>query len=75
METSILEKRIIARFGNQKAFAKASGIPASTLSRLLKGESEWGEDRMIVAIDLLKIPPKEIPAYFFACRTPKTEHL
>lgn len=73
MTSSILEKRITARFGNQKAFSQASGIPESTLSRLLNGESEWGADRMKTTVELLKIPAREIPAYFFDVRTPKTE--
>lgn len=73
MEQSKIEKRIIARFGTQKAFSQASGIPESTLSRLLSGEGSWRQEHMAKAIEVLKIPAREIPAYFFEPVTPKTE--
>ena len=73
MASSILEKRMIARFGNQKEFSKVSGIPKSTLSRLMSGKAKWDAERMAVAVDLLKIPAREIPAYFFAADVPKME--
>ena len=59
-----LKARIDEQFKTRAAFAEAIGVDASTLSRMLSS-GNWKADRIEAAVKVLKIPPKDIPAYFF----------
>lgn len=62
--TKKLEARIVEVFGTQQAFAQASGINESTLSRLLN-RGNWKASQIEAAVLALKLRPEEIPSYFF----------
>lgn len=72
-KTDKLRDRIIERFGTQKAFAEAIGIPNSTLSRYLNVGRNWRGETLIKAVRLLDIPDDEIDGYFFEPRVAKRE--
>lgn len=59
-----LKERIDKKFPTREAFAKAIGVDASTLSRSL-ATGNWRADRIEKAVEVLKIPAKDIPDYFF----------
>lgn len=59
-----LKARIDAKFATRAAFAEAIGVEPSTLSRML-ASGNWKADRIEAAVKVLKIPPREIPDYFF----------
>ena len=60
-----LKARIDEQFPTRAAFAEAIGVDASTLSRMLSS-GNWKADRIEAAVKVLKIPPQDIPLYFFA---------
>ena len=60
-----LKARIDEMFPTRAAFAEAIGVDPSGLSRML-ASGNWKADRIEAAVRVLKIPAKEIPAYFFA---------
>lgn len=59
-----LKARIDKMFPTRAAFAEAIGVDPSVLSRML-ASGNWKADRISVAVEVLKIPAKEIPSYFF----------
>ena len=59
-----LKARIDEMFSTRAAFAEAIGVDPSILSRMLSS-GNWKADRIAKAVDVLKIPATEIPAYFF----------
>lgn len=68
--TTRLETRIIAKFGTLAKCAEETGISKSSLSRhLMSGNFSMWEMQSLV--NALKIPAKEIPAYFFVEKFPK----
>lgn len=65
-----LKERIDKMYPNRAEFAKALGVDPSTLSRLLSN-GNWKADKIKVAVELLKIPIRDIPSYFFATSVAK----
>lgn len=69
-----LKELIDAKYRTRAEFAAAIGIDPSTLSRLLVN-GNWRADRIEKAVKALRIPAKDIPAYFFpskvALKAPK----
>ena len=59
-----LKARIDEMFSTRAEFAKAMGVHPSVLSRMLES-GNWKAERIEAAVKILKIPVKEIPAYFF----------
>lgn len=59
-----LKARIDEKFPKRADFAKAIGVDPSILSRSLK-TGNWRADRIEKAVEVLKIPVREIPDYFF----------
>ena len=59
-----LKAKIDEKFPTRAAFAEAMGVDASTMSRML-ANGNWKADKIETAAQLLDIPVKEIPAYFF----------
>ena len=59
-----LKERIDKKFSKREDFAKAIGVDPSVLSRSLK-TGNWRADRIEKAVEVLKIPVREIPDYFF----------
>lgn len=66
-----LKERIDKMYPNRAEFAKALGIDPSTLSRML-ASGNWKADRIETAVRLLKIPTRDIPAYFFTTEVAKS---
>ncbi|MBQ6148654.1 MAG: DUF739 family protein [Oscillospiraceae bacterium] len=60
-----LKARIDEMFPTRAAFAEAIGVDPSGLSRML-ASGNWKADRIEAAVEVLKIPTKDIPAYFFS---------
>ena len=65
-----LKERIDKMYPNRAEFAKALGVDPSTLSRLLSN-GNWRADKIKVAVELLKIPIRDIPLYFFTTAVAK----
>ena len=59
-----LKARIDEMYSTRAAFAEAIGVDPSILSRMLSS-GNWKADRIAKAVEVLKIPATEIPAYFF----------
>ena len=62
-----LKARIDEMFSTRAEFAKALGVHPSVLSRMLES-GNWKAERIEAAVKILKIPVKDIPAYFFPSR-------
>ena len=71
-DTEKLKARILEKFGNQKAFAKAIGMTPPTICKYLKRGSEWKGSYLIKAIRVLEIKDTEVDAYFFTPAVAKT---
>lgn len=59
-----LKERIDKMFKTRAEFADAIGVTPSTLSRTLSS-GNWDVIRLKKAVEVLKIPAKDIPLYFF----------
>ena len=59
-----LKARIDKMFKTRAEFASAIGMSPSALSRALSS-GNWSADRIEKAVEVLKIPAKDIPSYFF----------
>lgn len=67
-----LRGKIKEIFGTQDSFADAIGMSKATLSYKLNGLSEWSQEEIDKAVELLSIPAQEIHLYFF---TKKVENI
>ena len=65
---SKLRGRIVEIFGTQAAFAEALGMSQKSLSSKMTGKVFFSQDEINCAVDLLRINPIEINAYFFALK-------
>lgn len=65
---SKLSGRIVEKYGTRAAFGVAMNLNPEQLSRRLNNRTQFSADEMMLALDLLDIPPEEIHTYFF---TPK----
>lgn len=63
-----LKGRIIEKYGNQTAFAKAFGTSKNSLSRKMNNKMRFTSDDIIRAAELLEIPENQIGEYFFTPR-------
>lgn len=62
---SKLKGKITEVFGTRKQFASAMHMGEATLSLKLSNKSEWSQDDMEQAMDLLGIPRTSVGTYFF----------
>lgn len=62
---SKLRGRIREIYGTQEDFAKAVGIGTVSLSYKLNNKSEWSQQEINKAVDILNIENDEIAIYFF----------
>ena len=67
---SLLEARIVERYGTREAFAKALGVPESILRRWLGNLRYWPHDQMVKAVKLLEIQEAEVGDYFYRRMVP-----
>lgn len=65
-----LKALIDKKFESRAEFAKAIGVDPSVLSRML-ASGNWKADRIEQAVKVLKIPARDIPAYFFTTEVAK----
>ena len=63
---SKLRGKIREVYGSEGKFANAIGITDTTLSLILNNKSEFKQQQIKVACNLLGIQPEEIDDYFFA---------
>lgn len=68
-----LRGRIVSKYGNNKAFAKAIGMSESTLSLKLNNKTPWMQYEIRKAASLLDMNLKDIPSYFFNEKIEKTQ--
>lgn len=62
---SKLRGKIREIFGTQEDFAKAIGIGTVSLSYKLNNKSEWSQQEINKAVELLNIQDDQIVLYFF----------
>lgn len=60
-----LRGRIREKYGTQEDFAKALGIGTVSLSYKLNNKSEWSQQEINKAVELLRIEDNDIVSYFF----------
>ena len=65
---SRLRGKIIECYGTRQSFAEAIDITPTTIGNKLDGGGTWTQDEIIKICDLLSIPYKDIPSYFFVKR-------
>jgi transcriptional regulator with XRE-family HTH domain len=71
---SKLRGRIVEKCGTLENFAKAAEISSHTISRYLNNKIPWKQTNINTAIQILDIPPEEIPTYFFKPKVQNLEH-
>lgn len=52
-------------YGTQAAFAEAMNMGNTSLNFKLNNKSEWSQDEMEKAMELLRIPRMSVRTYFF----------
>lgn len=62
---SVLNGRIVEKFGTQYKFSLAMGLSERTMSAKLNGLSPWKNTEILKAVKLLDVDIDEIPKYFF----------
>lgn len=65
---SKLNGKIKEVYGTQAAFAEAMNMAQTSLSFKLNNKSEWSQDEMEKAMELLGIPRTSVRTYFFTHR-------
>ena len=60
--------RIVEKFGTRSAFCNAMDMKPEQLSRRLNNRTPFTTGEILMALELLEIPPKEIGLYFFTPR-------
>ncbi len=68
-----LKGRIKEMCGTQNNFAKLLGVSRASVSTKLNNGVEFSQREIMKAIEVLKIDPVDIPAYFFTQEVQKTE--
>lgn len=61
-----LKGRIVEIYGSQKSFAKAFGIAENSMSLKLTGQTQFTQEDIEKAADLLSIDRADYGIYFFA---------
>ena len=62
---SKLRGKIVEVFGTCREFTEAMSMGKTTMSAKLNNKTEWTQDEMIEAMDLLNIPHEDVVSYFF----------
>lgn len=71
---SKLKGKIKEVYGTQAAFAEAMNMAQTSLSFKLNNASEWSQEEMETAMELLSIPRTSVRTYFFTHSVQKTKH-
>lgn len=66
-----LRGKIREKFGTQAKFADKLGISEVSLSAKLNNIVQWTQEEIESSVDLLGIPWKELPEYFFTRKVEK----
>lgn len=69
---SKLRGRIIEKFGTIEAFAQATNLSMTTISKYLNNKVPWKQTSINDAVRVLDIKPEEISLYFF---TPDVQNI
>lgn len=70
---SVLNGRIVEKFGTQYKFAEAMELSERTMSAKLNGLSPWKSNEILKAVNLLEVDIEDIPKYFFKVKVQKNE--
>ena len=65
MDYANLKGEIRKKFARQADFAIAIGMHPASLNAKLNSRSEWKSDEIVAACNVLGIPLKNAPEYFF----------
>lgn len=68
MDYSKLRGRIREKFHTEKAFAEAFGCSAGAMSMKLNNKTNWTQDGIFRACQLLDIPDNQVNEYFFTLK-------
>lgn len=60
-----LNGAVVEMFRTRKNFAKAMGLSEHTMSQKLNGKSEWKQEEIAKACEMLRIDPVDLAQYFF----------
>lgn len=63
--------KIKETFSNQENFANALGISRTSLNLKLNGKSTFSQEEISRSIEVLDIPQKDLPEYFFCTKSLK----
>lgn len=69
---SKLKGKIVEKYGNQTAFAKAFGISENSFSRKMNNKTRFTSDDISKIVEMLDIPIEEIGLYFFTQKVSKS---
>lgn len=69
MSYTKLRGKIVEVFRTQAAFAEAMGMNKATLNGKLNNRSQWTNNEIAKACDLLGIPLKDAYLYFFCIKS------
>ena len=61
-----LKGRITEVCGTQSSFAESMNLSNASVSQKLNGKQYFSQEEITEACEILKIPPADIGAYFFA---------
>lgn len=71
---SKLRGRIVEKFGTLENFSKEVKISNHTISKYMNNKIPWKQTNISKAVQVLEIPPEEIPSYFFTVNVQNIEH-
>ena len=71
---SKLRGRIVEKFGTLENFSKEVQISNHTISKYMNNKIPWKQTNISKAVQVLEIPPEEIPSYFFTLNIQSVEH-
>lgn len=71
---SKLRGRIVEKFGTLENFSKEVKISNHTISKYMNNKIPWKQTNISKAVQVLEIPPEEIPSYFFTLNVQSVEH-
>ena len=60
--------KIVEKFNTRKNFATAMNMSITSASAKLNGKTQFRQDEIVRAVELLEIPAEEVKSYFFTLK-------
>jgi len=70
---SKLRGKIKEMYGTQQAFSEALGVSSVSVSDKLNNKTSFSQPEIMKSVQILKIEPEHMRAYFFTPEVQKTE--